>query len=146
MFVGCPQVHDLWVAGYAADLWLLGGGLLVGLLGGIGAGVRCVTHWGSPRARAIESAAMLAFCTPVCVVGLGLLLLFSPAFGVWHVPYFFDHTKLALAQATPPTIDVPTLQALALWVAALIVVMSAIADIALVKLDPRLRANGRVPG
>jgi hypothetical protein len=44
MFVGCPQVHDLWVAGYAADLWLLGGGLLVGLLGGIGAGVRCVTH------------------------------------------------------------------------------------------------------
>jgi hypothetical protein len=32
MFVGCPQVHDLWVAGYAADLWLLGGGLLVGLL------------------------------------------------------------------------------------------------------------------
>jgi peptide/nickel transport system permease protein len=176
---------------------------------------------------------MLAFCTPVYVVGLALLLLFSPAFGIWHVPYFFDPhsyvspldspwgglrsllvpslvvgaplgamclrltialtrdeltenhvqtaiakglthrrvvrrhaapaayasvaslmsvtipavvTNLVLAQATPPTIDVPTLQALALWAAVLIVVMSAIADIALVKLDPRLRAYGRVPG
>jgi peptide/nickel transport system permease protein len=251
MFRGCPKVHDLWVAGHAADLWLLAGGLLVGLVGGIGAGVWCVTHWGSPRARVLESAAMLAFCTPVYVVGLALLLLFSPAFGIWHVPYFFDphsyvspldspwgglrsllvpslvvgaplgamclrltialtrdeltenhvqtaiakglthrrvvrrhaapaayasvaslmsvtipavvtnlvlvewvfaipgffrHTKRALAQATPPTIDVPTLQALALWAAVLIVVMSAIADIALVRLDPRLRAYGRVPG
>jgi peptide/nickel transport system permease protein len=251
MFRGCPKVHALWVRGYAADLWLLGGGLLTGLLGGIAAGIWCVTHWRSPGARAIESLAMLAFCTPVYVVGLGLLLLFSPAFGLWHLPYFFDphsyvsplespwgglrsllvpslvvgaplgalclrltialtrdelgenhvqtaiakglthrrvvrrhaapaayasiaslmsvtipavvtnlvlvewvfsipgffrHTKRALAQATPPTIDVPTLQALALWAAVLIVVMSAIADIALVKLDPRLRADGRVPG
>jgi ABC-type dipeptide/oligopeptide/nickel transport system permease component len=54
--------------------------------------------------------------------------------------------KRALAQATPPTIDVPTLQALALWAAVLIVVMSAVADVALVKIDPRLRATGRPPG
>ena len=251
MFFGCPKVHDLWVRGYSADLWLLGGGLLFGVVGGVGAGVWCATRWRSPGARALEAAAMLAFCTPVYVVGLTLLLLFSPAFGVWHLPYFFDphsyvsplqspwggvrslllpclivgaplgamclrltvaltreeltanhiqtarakgltyqrvvrrhaapaayasvasllsvtipavvtnlvlvewvfsipgffrHTKRALAQATPPTIDVPTLQALALWAAVLIVAMSAVADIALVKLDPRLRATGRPPG
>jgi peptide/nickel transport system permease protein len=251
MFRGCPKVSDLWERGYAADLWLLGGGLLSGVLGGVAAGVWCATRPRTKRARALEAAAMLAFCTPVYVVGLTLLLLFSPAFGVWHLPYFFDphsyaspvdspwggvrsllvpwlvvgaplgamclrltvaltrdaltenhiqtaiakglphrrvirrhaapsayasiaslmsvtipavvtnlvlvewvfaipgffrHTKRALAQATPPTIDVPTLQALALWAALLIVVMSAVADIALVKLDPRLRATGRPPG
>jgi peptide/nickel transport system permease protein len=251
MFQGCPKVRDLWARGYEADLWLLGGGLLFGVVGGMGAGVWCATRPRSPGARALEAAAMLAFCTPVYVVGLGVLLLFSPAFGVWHLPFFFDphsyasprespwdglrsllvpslivgaplgamclrltvaltrdalsenhiqtafakglphrrvvrhhaapsayasiasllsvtipavvtnlvlvewvfsvpgffrHTKRALAQATPPTIDVPTLQALGLWAAVLIVVMSAAADVALVKLDPRLRANGRPPG
>jgi peptide/nickel transport system permease protein len=251
MFRGCPKVRDLWARGYEADLWLLGGGLLFGVVGGVGAGVWCATRPRSSGARALEAAAMLAFCTPVYVVGLGVLLLFSPAFGVWHLPFFFDphsyvsprespwgglrsllvpslivaaplgamclrltvaltrdaltenhiqtafakgvphrrvirhhaapsayasiasllsvtipavvtnlvlvewvfsvpgffrHTKRALAQATPPTIDVPTLQALGLWAAALIVVMSAAADIALVKLDPRLRASGRPPG
>ena len=77
--------------GYAADLWLLGGGLVVGVLGGIGAGVWCVDALALARGpRASSPLAMLAFCTPVYVVGLGLLLLFSPAFGLWHLPYFFD--------------------------------------------------------
>jgi hypothetical protein len=44
----------------------------------------------------------------------------APAFGVWHLPCFFDLRS--------------------------IVVMSALADIALVKRDPRLRATGRPPG
>jgi peptide/nickel transport system permease protein len=251
MFRGCPKVRDLWARGYAADLWLLGGGLLFGVVGGVAAGVWCATRPRTVGARLLESAAMLAFCTPVYVVGLGLLLLFSPAFGVWHVPLFFDphsyapplsdpwdglrslvvpwlivgaplgamclrltvtltrdelhetyvqtaiakglahprvvrrhaapaayasiasllsvtipavvtnmvlvewvfsvpgffrHTKRALAQAEPPTIDVPTLQALGLWAAVLIVAMSALADIALVRIDPRLRATGHPPG
>jgi peptide/nickel transport system permease protein len=251
MFRGCPKVRDLWARGYAADLWLLAGGVLVGVAGGVGAGVWCATRPRSHSARALEAAAMLAFCTPVYVVGPGLLLLFSPAFGLVHLPLFFQphsyapplehpwgglrslllpslvvgaplgamclrltmaltrdamgenhiqtaiakglphgrvvrhhaapaayasiaslmcvaipavvtnlvlvewvfsvpgffrHTKRALAQATPPTIDVPTLQALALWAAVLIVAMSALADIALVKLDPRLRATARPPG
>ena len=251
LFRGCPKVRDLWARGYAADLWLLGGAMVLGVLGGVAAGVWCATHPRTRGARAVEAGAMLAFCTPVYVVGLGLLLLFSPAFGVWHVPVFFDphsyapplshpwdglrslvvpwlvvgaplaamclritvtltrdeltenhvqtarakglthrrvvrrhaapgayaavasllsvtipavvtnmvlvewvfsvpgffrHTKRALAQATPPTIDVPTLQALALWAAVLIVAMSALADIALVRIDPRLRATGRPPG
>ena len=251
MFRGCPEVRDLWARGYAVDLWLLGGGLLFGVLGGVAAGVWCATRPRTRGARALEAAAMLAFCTPVYVVGLTLLLLFSPAFGVSHLPYFFDphsyasplaspwgglrsllvpwlvvgaplgamclrltvaltrdeltqnhiqtarakglthrrvvrrhaapaayasiasllsvtipavvtnlvlvewvfsipgffrHTKRALAQAQPPTIHVPTLQALALWAAVLIVVMSVLADIALVRLDPRLRTTGSVPG
>jgi ABC-type dipeptide/oligopeptide/nickel transport system permease component len=40
---------------------------------------------------------------------------------------------------------VPTLQALGLWAAVLIVGMSALADIALVRIDPRLRI-GQPPG
>jgi peptide/nickel transport system permease protein len=65
---------------------------------------------------------------------------------VFSIPGFFRHTKRALAQAEPPTIDVPTLQALALWASVLIVVISALADIALVRIDPRLRATGKPPG
>jgi hypothetical protein len=61
-------------------------------------------------------------------------------------PRLLPPTKRALAQAGPPTIDVPTLQALALWAAVPIVVMSVVADIALVRLDPRPRTTGSVPG
>ena len=64
---------------------------------------------------------------------------------VFSVPGFVRHTERALGQAQPVTIDVPTLQALALWAAVLIVILSALADIALVKIDPRLRSS-RPPG
>ena len=42
---------------------------------------------------------------------------------VFSVPGFFRHTKRALGQAPgwPPTIDYPTLQAIALWASVLIV-------------------------
>ncbi len=69
---------------------------------------------------------MVGLCTPVYVVGLGLLLLFTPT--------------------VPQTIDIPTLQALALWAAVLIVVTSLLTDLALAWLDPRIRASGRPPG
>jgi ABC-type dipeptide/oligopeptide/nickel transport system permease component len=46
----------------------------------------------------------------------------------------------------PPVIDIPTLQALALWAAVLIVVVSLLADLALARLDPRVRASGPPPG
>jgi peptide/nickel transport system permease protein len=220
------------------------------VVGGTAAGVWCTRRARSAGARALEAGAMLAFCTPVYVMGAGALLLFSPSFGVWHLPLFFQphayqpllerpwdwlrslvlpwlivgaplaamclrltvaltrdalsenhiqtavakglpysrvvsrhaapsayasvasllsvtipavvtnmvlvewvfsvpgffrHTKRALGQAQPVTIDVPTLQALALWAAVLIVILSALADIALVKIDPRLRSS-RPPG
>jgi peptide/nickel transport system permease protein len=251
MFAGCPRVAALWARGWGADLSLLLGGLAFGVAGGTAAGVWCTRRARSPGARAVEAGAMLAFCTPVYVVGAAALLLFSPGFGVWHLPIFFQphtyqplldrpwdwlrslvlpwlivgaplaamclrltvaltrdalsenhiqtaiakglpyprivrhhaapsayasiasllsvtipavvtnivlvewvfsvpgffrHTKRALGQAQPVTIDVPTLQGLALWAALLIVVLSALADIALVRIDPRLRQSGRPPG
>jgi peptide/nickel transport system permease protein len=67
---------------------------------------------------------------------------------VFSVPGFFRHTKRALGQAPgwPPTIDIPTLQALALWASVLIVALSLLADLAIVRLDPRVRASGATLG
>jgi len=44
---------------------------------------------------------------------------------VFALPGFFRHTKRAIGQAVPQTIDIPALQALALWAAMLIVVTSS---------------------
>ena len=67
---------------------------------------------------------------------------------VFSVPGFFRHTKRALGQAPgwPPTNDIPTLQALALWASVLIVALSLLADLAIVSLDPRIRSGGRTVG
>ena len=55
--------------------------------------------------------------------------------------------RRALGQAPgwPPSIDIPTLQALALWASVLIVALSLLADLAIVALDPKVRAGG-APG
>ena len=60
-------------------------------------------------------------------------------------PGFFRHMRRALGQAPgwPPSIDIPTLQALAMWAAVLIVALSLLADLAIARLDPRMRAGGR---
>ena len=67
---------------------------------------------------------------------------------VYAIPGFFRHTKRALGQAPgwPPSIDIPTLQALALWAAALIVLLGLLGDLAIAKLDPRVRAAGSYLG
>jgi peptide/nickel transport system permease protein len=67
---------------------------------------------------------------------------------VFSVPGFFRHTRRALGQAPgwPPSVDHPTLQALALWASVLIVALSLLGDLAIVRLDPRIRAAGRPPG
>jgi peptide/nickel transport system permease protein len=251
MFAGCPPIRRLWSEGFGVDLYLLGGALVLGVGGGVAAGIWCAARPRSLGARAVESTAMVAYCTPVYVVGLGLLLAFSPAFGrlplpaffdphsyaplqdrpwdwfrsllvpwlvvaaplgaacarltlatireglhedyvrtgfakglshsqvvrrhaapasyptvasflaiavpgvvtnmvlvewVFALPGFFRHTKRAIGQAVPVTIDIPSLQALAMWAAVLIVVLSLVADLVLVGVDPRLRAAGRAPG
>jgi peptide/nickel transport system permease protein len=251
MFAGCPAIHDLWTRGLAADLWLLGGALVIGIGAGVAGGLVCAARRRTFAARLLEAGAMLAYITPVYVVGLTLLLLFNPTFGllplgaffdsnvyasplhstwdwfrslfvpwlivgaplaavclrltvaltidaldedwvrtgiakgltharvvrrhaapaaypsiaslvgisvpsvvtnmvlvewVFALPGFFRHTKRALGQAVPPTIDIPVLQALALWAAVLIIATSLLADLALAWLDPRVRAAGRPPG
>ena len=67
---------------------------------------------------------------------------------VFSVPGFFRHTKRALGQAPgwPPSLDIPTLQALALWAAVLIVLLGLLSDIAIARLDPRIRASGSYLG
>ena len=87
---GCPPIHDLWLRGLAWDLWLLGGALLIGAGGGILAGVWCARRPRSLRARALESAAMAAYCAPVFFVGLFVLFMFNPIYGRLPLPWFFD--------------------------------------------------------
>jgi ABC-type dipeptide/oligopeptide/nickel transport system permease component len=74
---------------------------------------------------------------------------------VFTIPGFFRHMKRALGQApgwgvsTPagtPLIDIPTLQALALWASVLIVALGLLADLAIMRLDPRIRGSGQTIG
>ena len=254
MFSGCPPVKQIWLDGVWADVLLLAGGLFVAIVAGVAGGAWCAARPRSRASRALEAVAMVFYCAPVYVIGLGLLLLFAPPFGVFELPYFFElhayappleapwdfmrsmivpwlvvgaplaaailrltlalsldtigedyvrtahakgvsharvmrrhaapasyvsvaslfgasapfmitnivlveyvfsvpgffrHTRRALGH-TPgvadPTIDIPTLQALALWAAVLIVVMSLLADLVIVRLDPRVRSSGRALG
>jgi peptide/nickel transport system permease protein len=252
MFPGCPSLRRMWTDGIWADLFLLSGGVVLGLVLGVAGGVWCAARPRARASRALESVAMVFFCTPTYVVGFTLLVLFAPPFGLLHLPLFFDphsyapplqdpwdftrsmlmpwlivaaplaaaclrltlaicidtvgedyvrtasakglpwrlvvkrhaapasylsvaslfgvsapimvtnmvfaeyvfsvpgffrHMKRALGQAPgwPPTIDFPTLQALAMWASVLIVTLSLLADLAIVRLDPRIRAGGGAP-
>ena len=74
---------------------------------------------------------------------------------VFTIPGFFRHMKRALGQAPGwgvatqagvPIIDIPTLQALALWAAVLIVALGLLSDLAIMRLDPRIRTSGDTIG
>jgi peptide/nickel transport system permease protein len=99
-FGGCPEIHDILARGIPADLYLLAGGLLIGLAAGVAGGVWCATRPRTASARALEGVAALAYSTPVYVVGFGLLILFEPSFGLVHAPLFFHPTDYR-----PPTED-----------------------------------------
>jgi peptide/nickel transport system permease protein len=257
MFPGCPSVRGLWLAGIWVDLSLLAGGVVFAIAFGVLGGLWCASRRRSRSARALEWVTTLLYCAPVYAIGLGLLLLFAPPFGLLDLPYFFDpgsyasplenpwdylrtmmlpwivvgaplgaailrltlvlsgealgedyvrtaaakgvpHAKIVRRHAGPPTyvsvaslvaasapltvmnvvlveyvftvpgflrhmrralgqvpgwpppkvppLDIPTLQALALWVAVLIVLLGVLADIAVVRLDPRIRAGGSTIG
>ena len=90
ILAGCPSIHDLWVRGMAWDLWLIAGALVLGVATGIPAGVWCARRPRSLRARALESAAAVAYCTPVYFVGLLALWFFNPIYGQLPLPAFFD--------------------------------------------------------
>jgi peptide/nickel transport system permease protein len=86
----CLGVQIYWERGWVSDVVLLGGGILLGICGGIACGLWCARHPRTLRARSLEALAMLAFCAPVYVVALGLLLAFNPDFGALGIPFFFD--------------------------------------------------------
>ena len=253
MFFGCPPLKRMWLDGIWADLFLLAGGVAVGIVLGVLGGAWCAARPRSLGTRAIEAVAMVFFCSPAYVVGFLSLLLFAPPFGLVQLPLFFDphsyapplqdpgdflrsmlvpwlvvgaplaaailrltqaltldamaedfvrtarakgirhervvrrhavpvtyvsvaslfgasapfmvtnmvlveyvysvpgffrHMKRALGQAPgwPPSIDIPTLQALALWASVLIVALSLFADLAIVGLDPKVRSGGTTLG
>ena len=65
---------------------------------------------------------------------------------VFSVPGFFRHLRRALGQnvgGDDKVIDIPTIQAISIWAAVLIVLLSLIGDLAIARLDPRIRAGGR---
>src|SRR2546423_78410 len=41
---GCPHIRDMWVRGVAWDLWLLAGGLAIGVVAGVLSGLWCAGH------------------------------------------------------------------------------------------------------
>ena len=87
---GQPSVHGLWVDGLIWDLWLLFGGLVVGVTGGILTGIWCARRPRSLQTRAVEAAAMAAYCSPVFFTGLFLLWGFNSTYGRVPLPLFFD--------------------------------------------------------
>jgi peptide/nickel transport system permease protein len=86
----CLPVRVLWQRGMAADIWLLVGSIVAGAVSGVLAGLWCAMHPRTLLARALQAGAAVAYCAPVYVVGLGLLYLFNPGFGIFPVPGFFD--------------------------------------------------------
>ena len=249
--LGEDYVHEEFARGFAADLYLLAGGLVVAVGLGIAGGIYCAARDRSRSARAVEGAAVFFLCTPVYALALGTLLLFAPPFGLVQAPYLFDpnsyeapldspwdfirsmivpwlvvgaplagailrltlaltrdsmgehwvrmarakgvpekrvvsrhaapmsfvtvlsqfgaaapvmvmnvvlvewvfsipgffrHMRRALGQnygAPEHSIDIPMLQGLAMWAAVLIVAVSLVADLAIARVDPRIRAGGR---
>ena len=85
-----PPITPMFKRTFAADLWLLAGAMLIGVGGGVAAGLWCASRRRSLAARVLEVSAMVVYCTPVYVVGLLLLLAFNPTFGALPLPAFFD--------------------------------------------------------
>lgn len=89
-WAGCPHIHDMWVHGIAADLCLVAGALLIAVCVGVLGAVVCARRPRSLPSRVLQAGATLAYCSPVYVLGLGLVLLFNADAGKWPIPYFFD--------------------------------------------------------
>jgi len=121
--------------------------------------VRTAAAKGVPHARVVRRhagpptyvpvASLLGASAPFMVTNMVLVEF------VFTIPGFFRHMKRALGQAPAwgistqagvPIIDIPTLQALALWAAVLIVALGLLADLAIMALDPRIRTSGHTIG
>src|SRR6187200_3102155 len=74
---GHPPIRTMFASGFAADLWLIGGALVIGVAGGLLGAMWCARRPDSGRARAAEAVASALYCTPVYVIGMSGLLLFN---------------------------------------------------------------------
>jgi peptide/nickel transport system permease protein len=82
---GGRPVATLMREGISQDLWLLGGGMALGLLAGMAAGTFCAARPRTLLARSLESLASIFICAPPYVVGLGVLLLFGAGIAIVDV-------------------------------------------------------------
>jgi peptide/nickel transport system permease protein len=85
-------------------------------------------------------ASLFGASAPVLVTNIVLVEV------IFSVPGFFRHLRRALGQnvgGADKVIDIPMIQAISIWAAVLIVVLSLIGDLAIARLDPRIRAGGR---
>lgn len=82
-----PAVAGMLREGLPADVWLLAGGMAVGLLLGLAAGAYVGSRPRAPLARTIEAVSMVFLCAPVYVVGLSALLLFGVGIAVTGIGF-----------------------------------------------------------
>jgi len=74
-------VLDMLGESIPADLSMLVGSMVVGLLAGSAGGVLCVRRPGSLLSRLLQVAAAVLLCAPVYVTGMMVILLFAPQVG-----------------------------------------------------------------
>jgi peptide/nickel transport system permease protein len=88
-------------------------------------------------------ASLFGASAPILVMNIVLVEV------VFSVPGLFRHLRRALGQnlgGDDKVIDIPMVQAISIWAAVLIVALSLIGDLAIARLDPRIRAGGRLVG
>ena len=100
-YPGCPAITKLWGRAWQADVYLLLGGLVLGVTTGLAAAAYCATHPRTLAARALETIALILYSMPVYLFALGLLLLFEPTFGVLPSPVFFHPEDYAAPLSNP---------------------------------------------
>ena len=115
--------------------------------------VRTAQAKGVPYKRVVRRhAAPSAFATVASLFGASapiLVLNIVLVEYVFSVPGFFRHMRKALGQnegLADKFIDIPILQAIALWAAVLIVALGLIGDLAIMRFDPRIRTGGKPIG
>jgi peptide/nickel transport system permease protein len=118
--------------------------------------VRTAAAKGLPHARIVRRhAGPPTYVSVASLVGASAPLVITNVVLVEYVfaiPGFFRHMRRALGQVPNwpppkvPPLDILTLQALALWAAVLIVALGLLADLAIMRLDPRVRTSGKAIG
>jgi peptide/nickel transport system permease protein len=132
---GCPSVRGMFARGFAADLWLIGGALVLGIAAGSLGAMWCARRPRSRRARAVEVVASVAYCTPVYVIGLAVLLLFNSDYGVFGIPAFFDAEPAWAQPWTDPRVWLKTFAVPWLVLAAPLAAMCLRLTLALLRQD-----------
>ena len=100
-YPGCPAITTLWGRTWLADVYLLLGGLVLGVTTGLAAAAFCATRPRTFAARALEALALILYSMPAYLFGLGLLLLFEPTFGLLPSPVFFHPQDYAAPLENP---------------------------------------------